>query len=184
MIMRKQVSRVRVWVRSNSYAYFHLLLIILLCSHTHKNHWLKFLGIFAGRHMQWMFSPQKVVHFKMKNAHSLEEISVEVLYVGLCPWQGHSPNKRRFDPLLGALISGMLLSSVVNLHFIFYYCGWSSVLLCTFVLILLVQVFVFVLNLHHEFIFLFSLFAFYCFFFFFVISGPISMHLSSFVVLQ
>jgi len=75
------------------------------------------------------------------------------------------PNKRPLDPLLEALISGMLLSSVVNLHFIFYCCGWSSFLLCTLVLILLVQVFVFVLNLHHDFIFLFSLFAFYCFLF-------------------
>jgi uncharacterized membrane protein YcgQ (UPF0703/DUF1980 family) len=52
------------------------------------------------------------------------------------------------------------------------------------VLILLVQVIVFALNLHHDFIFLFTLFAFYCFFFVFVISGPISMHLSSIVVLQ
>jgi hypothetical protein len=32
--------------------------------------------------MQWMFFPQKVVHFKKKNAHSLLENSVKVLYVG------------------------------------------------------------------------------------------------------
>jgi hypothetical protein len=111
--------------------------------------------------MQWMFSPQKVVHFKMKNAPlPLRKFCQGAFMLRNALDQG-TPHKSApwilfWGHLFQESSSPQLLtytsSSIVVVEAPFYF-----VLL---VLILLVQVFVFVLNLHHD--FNFSLF-FVCF---------------------